>query len=174
MQVKYTGMLPKRLLAFLALIIPLFAVSCNGGSPVSPPDPGDEGAWILDFERTIDDFPFSESACREASQTGSAANAADTVPEDAVAAVRIISTACYLARVHVENPAGDTVRFFASRFEILHRTDQEKNRGAVGFVAWDGKDDEGNKVPDGRYLWRMEFDFGSGRLRKFRADIPMP
>jgi hypothetical protein len=26
----------------------------------------------------------------------------------------------------------------------------------------------------GRYLWRMEFDYGLGRFRRFRADIFIP
>ena len=56
----------------------------------------------------------------------------------------------------------------------FHRTDEEKNRGVVGFVAWDGKDDAGNRVPDDRFLWRMEFDFGEDRILRFRADIPLP
>lgn len=157
---------------FLLFLVPLVFAACEGSALVSPPDPEGEGAWILDFERTIDDFSFSESACAGMPLRGNPA--ADSVPDDAAAAVRIISTACYLARVHVENPAGDTVRFFESRFEILHRTDEEKNRGAVGFIVWDGRDESGTRVPDGRYLWRMEFDFGAGRLRKFRADIPLP
>ena len=68
----------------------------------------------------------------------------------------------------------DTVRSFSTRFAIFNRSEDEKNRGVTGFAAWDGKDDAGRDVGPGRYLWRMEFDFGLGRTRRFRADIQIP
>lgn len=150
----------------------LLACACGGGESVSGPPAVGEGQWILDNERTIDEFPFSEAACLETFPPGSAL--IDSIPPGSAAFVRIVSTACYHVTVRVENGDGDTVAAFESRFGIFNRTDEEKNRGVPGFVAWDGLDSAGVRVPDGRYLWRMEFDFGSERIRKFRADIVLP
>lgn len=165
--------MPKALLplpAAVALSAWLFA--CDGGGPVSGPPAVDEGKWILDNERTLDDFPFSEAGCRETFPAGSAHT--DTIPAGSAAWVRIVSTACYHVSVQVENGEGDTVAFFESRFGIFHRTDEEKNRGVPGYVSWDGMDAEGRPAPRGRYLWRMEFDFGSDRILRYRADIILP
>ena len=98
----------------------------------------------------------------------------ESVPPGSVAFLRLISTACYHLRVRVVGPDSDTVRTLETRFGIFNRSEAEKNRGVVGFVAWDGKDDQGEDVVPGRYLWRMEFDFGSGRIRKFRTDFILP
>jgi hypothetical protein len=157
----------------LACVLALVWCGCDK-TGTAPEDtvPVDQGLWILDSNYTLDEFPFSNAACEEVFPSGSAS--IDTLPSGSVAAVRIVSTACYAVQVRVVDSSGDTVRSFASRFGIAFRSDAEKNRGVPGFVAWDGLDDRGAAVPKGRYLWRMLFDFGSGRLRKFRADILLP
>ncbi|MDQ3000238.1 MAG: hypothetical protein M3Y08_03080 [Fibrobacterota bacterium] len=159
----------------LGLTCPLFLAAllgCGDRSTSPNPRPPDEGLWIIDSGQTLDEFPFRAAACAEVFPSGSVNS--DSQPSGAVAAVRIVSTACYHIRVFVVDSAQDTLRTFTSRFGILNRTDEEKHRGVVGFVAWNGKDDQGCTVAAGRYLWRMEFDFGAGRIRKFRADIILP
>jgi hypothetical protein len=76
--------------------------------------------------------------------------------------------------VRVVDSDSDTVRTFETRFAIFNRTEGEKNRAMLGFLAWDGKSDEGKDLPSGEYLWRMEFNFGAGRLRKFRTAFTLP
>ena len=83
--------------------------------------------------------------------------------------VRIAANEPWLAKAPMDIGA------FGINFPMItNRSEAEKNRGVVGFVAWDGKNDQGEDVAPGRYLWRMEFDFGSGRIRKFRTDFILP
>ncbi|MDB5048751.1 MAG: hypothetical protein JWO30_1822 [Fibrobacteres bacterium] len=148
------------------------AAGCRGGNPVSDPVYADDGIWILDSAYTLDEYPFQTAACEEVFPAGSMN--VDSVPPEAVAHLRIRATACYHARVRVVDSDSDTVRTFETRFGIFNRSEEEKNRGVVGFLVWDGKDDQGGTAPPGEYLWRMEFDFGSGRIRKFRTVFSVP
>jgi hypothetical protein len=162
-----------RLLTVLrSLPLCVLAAACDRGPSGPAPAKEDPGLWILDSAYTLDEFPFRTDACAEVFPAGS--QSADTVPAGSVAAVRLVSTACYALRVKVVGADSDTVRSFSTRFAIFNRSEDEKNRGVTGFAAWDGKDDAGRDVGPGRYLWRMEFDFGLGRTRRFRADIQIP
>lgn len=158
--------------AFLSAPILAALMGCGGESTAPEPRLPHEGLWIIDSGQVLTDFPFSAAACDEVFPSGSANS--DSLPTGTAAAVRIVSIACYHARIAVVDSADDTLRTFSSRFGIANRSDDEKNRGVVGYVAWNGEDDEGKAVAAGRYLWRMEFDFGAGRIRKFRADIILP
>ena len=143
-----------------------------GDKGYSPdPVPVDDGQFIAD-NHTLDEFPFDSSDCAEVFPAGSINS--DARNPDAAASLRLIATACYHVRVRVFDAAQDTVRGFDSRFAIFNRTEEEKNRGAVGYLSWDGKDDAGKAVPPGVYLWRMEFDFGAGHIRKFVTEILLP
>ena len=155
-----------------ALIAGFFLLAaCDHKS--KPTDPySDPGAWILDSGLVLDEYRFNTAACTEVFPPGS--QSADTLPPGSVASVLIRSISCYSLRVHVVNSDSDTVRSFDTRFGIFNRTEEEKNRGVQGFAAWDGKDGSGKNLGPGRYLWRMEFDFGQGRKRHFRADILIP
>jgi hypothetical protein len=155
-----------------ALALSLALTACDEKPTADPPKHEDPGLWILDSNYTLDEFPFRTDACTEVFPAGS--QSADSVPAGTVASVRLVSTACYRLRVRVVNADSDTVRSFETRFGIFNRTENEKNRGVVGFAAWDGKDDQGRDLGAGRFLWRMEFDFGLGRFRRFRADILIP
>jgi hypothetical protein len=158
-------------IAPLALVLAVAAglAGCGDKGYSPDPEPVEEGLFITDTNYTLDEFPFDSSDCAEVFPAGSISS--DTRDPDAVASLRLISTACYHARVRVLNSDKDTVRAFDSRFAIFNRTEGEKNRGVVGYLSWDGRDDEGKAVPEGRYVWRMEFDFGDGRIRKFRTDF---
>jgi len=59
----------------------------------------------------------------------------------------------------------------SGRFRIPGRQDGDKDRGVEGWIAWDGLDGSGAPLPAAPYLWRMEFDFGRGRIHRYRADI---
>ena len=154
------------------ILASLFLLSCTDDPSGPNPRPLDSGLWILDSAQTIDEFPFRTDACAEVFPAGSVSS--DTLPPGSAAWVRIVSTACYRLTVRVVNADSDTVRTFSTRFGIFNRTEDEKNRGVVGFAPWDGKDSLGTDQGSGRYLWRMEFDFGLGRIRRFRADIFIP
>lgn len=143
----------------------------EGGSPTAPV-PAEAGIWILDSAYTLDEFPYQAAACAEVFPEGSYSS--ESILADAAAHLRLIATACYHARVRVVNADSDTVRTLETRFGIFNRSESEKNRGVVGFLAWDGKDDQGRTAPAGEYLWRMEFDFGLGRIRRFRTVSEMP
>ncbi|HKP95419.1 MAG TPA: hypothetical protein VJ385_06655 [Fibrobacteria bacterium] len=161
-----------RLMLAAGLAAGLAITACKDGDTGIDPVPADDGIWILDSAYTLDEFPFRTAECAEVFPEGSAN--LESVPPGSVADLRIISTACYRLRVRVVDSDSDTVRTLETRFGIFNRSETEKNRGVVGFVAWDGKDDQGAAVSPGRYLWRMEFDFGSGRIRKFRTDFILP
>lgn len=158
--------------ALRVLPFSLLLIACDHGPSAPAPLKEDPGRWILDSSQTLDEFPFRTDACAEVFPAGS--QSADTVPAGSAAAVRLISTACYALQVRVVNADSDTVRSFSTRFGIFNRSEDEKNRGVAGYAAWDGKDDAGGDLGPGRYLWRMEFDFGLGRKRRFRADIWIP
>lgn len=147
-------------------------LSACDGDPASPYSGDPPGPWILDTTATLDEFPFSAAACAEVFPAGSAS--ADTMPAGSAAAIRITTTSCYSLTVRVVNADSDTVRTFSTRFSIFNRTEGEKNRGVSSYVAWDGKDDQGKLVGPGRFLWRMDFDFGLGRFRRYRGDIIVP
>lgn len=156
-------------LACLAAILSLSSCDDAPTSPVARPEPG---IWILDSNVVLDEFPFRADACAEVFPSGSYSS--DSVPPGTVAHVRVVSTACWKLTARVVDSDSDTVRILEPRFGLFHRTEDEKNRGVVGFAAWDGKDGAGKDLGPGRYLWRMEFDFGLGRIRRFRADILIP
>lgn len=152
-------------------LLAVVLAGCGDKGYSSDPAPVDEGLFITDSNYTLDEFPFDSLDCAEVFPAGSVSS--ETRDPDAAASLRIISTACYHVRVRVLNDAEDTVRTFDSRFAIFNRTEAEKNRGVVGYISWDGKDEAGDAVPEGVYLWRMEFDFGSGNIRNFRTDFPV-
>jgi hypothetical protein len=158
--------------AALAACIALALNACLSGDAASPQPGEDPGLWILDSVYTLDEFPYRADACAEVFPPGSAS--ADSVPAGSVADLRLIVTSCYALTVRVIGADSDTVRSFATRFAIFNRTEGEKNRGVTSYAAWDGMDDRGNRLGPGRYLWRMEIDFGLGRLRRYRADILIP
>ncbi|MEO6096295.1 MAG: hypothetical protein ABIW76_11560 [Fibrobacteria bacterium] len=151
----------------------LAVAGCGDDKGYTPkPVPVEEGIFITDTSYTLDDFNFDSTACREVFPAGS--ENTETRAPDAVASLRIISTACYHARVVVTDEDKDTVRTFDSRFAISNRSEAEKNRGVVGYVSWDGNGNDSSAQPGGIYHWRMEIDFGKGRLRKFRTDVLIP
>jgi hypothetical protein len=162
--------------AFLGIALAAFLsalAGCAGDDSVSgPPVYRDDGMWVLDTAFTLDEFNYDSAACAEVFPGGSVN--VDAVPANAAAYLRVRSTACYHARVRVINADSDTVRTFETRFAIFNRTEGEKNRAMLGFLAWDGKGDGGAALPAGEYLWRMEFDFGAARIRKFRTVFTLP
>lgn len=161
---------PRRSLTALLATAALGACDISGrASPSSGEDPG---LWILDSSYTLDEFPYRADACMEVFPAGSVS--ADSVPAGSTVSLRLVATSCYALTVRVVGSDSDTVRTFSSRFAIFNRREGEKNRGVASFAAWDGKDDSGKALGPGRYLWRMEFDFGRGRLRRYRADIWLP
>jgi len=155
---------------FLTVLSALCA--CGVDNSVIPSPGENAGPWILDTVATIDPFPYSAEACAEVFPSGSVSS--DTLPAGSAAALRITTTACYALTVRVVDADSDTVRTFSTRFSLFNRSEGEKNRGVSSYVAWDGKDDSGSELGPGRYLWHMDFDFGLGRLRRFRADILVP
>jgi hypothetical protein len=146
--------------------------ACEGRDPVSPAPNPDPGLWILDSVYTLDEFPYRADACSEVFPPGSAS--ADSLPAGSAAALRLVTTACYALTVRVVDADSDTVRTFSTRFALFNRSEGEKNRGVSSYAAWDGKSDGGKDLGPGRYLWRMEFDFGLGRSRRYRADVFVP
>jgi hypothetical protein len=159
-------------LASVFACLGVFLGGCGGHDnaliyPVDTPGP-----WILDSVYVLDEFRYSDSACAEVFPPGSAT--ADTLAAGSAAYVRLVTTSCYSLTVRVVDSDSDTVRTFSTRFAIFNRSEGEKNRGVSSFAAWDGKDDQGKPLGAGRYLWHMDFDFGLGRLRRFRADIMVP
>jgi hypothetical protein len=164
------SLIPKRAV-WAALIALISLCACGQDDPVSPPVE-DPGLWILDSAYTLDEFPYRSDACAEVFPPGSAS--ADSAPAGSAASLRLIVTSCYALTVRVVDADSDTVRSFSTRFAIFNRTEDEKNRGVASFAAWDGLDDHGVRAAPGRYLWRMEFDFGLGRVRRYRADIHVP
>lgn len=145
----------------LAALLPL---ACGKADPASPAD--GEGPMALDTEIVIDDFAFSSAACAEVAPSGS--EPADTAGPP-VARLVVTSTACYAVTAGIEDSLGAPVRTLRARFAIANRRDGDKDRGAVGYLAWDGRDAGGTPAPPGEYLWRLAFDFGSGRALRWRA-----
>jgi len=166
------GCAGRRLLAAAGVLAALTLSACQPTDPAPSPPAHDPGLWILDSVYTLDEFLYRDDACAEVFPAGSVS--ADSVPAGSVASLRLIVTSCYALTVRVIDADSDTVRTFATRFAIFNRTEGEKNRGVTSYAAWDGMDDKGNRLGPGRYLWRMDIDFGLGRLRRYRADIFVP
>lgn len=129
--------------------------------------PGEEGRLLVDGYVSIDRFAFSRAACDEVLPESFAS--LDSVPADAAASLEVVSIACYAVDVRVEDSLGRAVRGFQAYFDIPGRADGDKERGATGHIAWDGRDEAGDPVPAGDYLWRLDFRFGAGRSVKYRA-----
>ncbi len=165
-------LLPSLPFRTLAGIAGALLCACLGDDPASPPKGPDPGPWILDSVYTLDEFPYRSDACAEVFPAGS--SSADSAAPGSAAVLRLRTTACYALQVRVVDSDSDTVRSFSTRFALFNRSEDEKNRGVTSFAAWDGKDGEGKSLGPGRYLWRMEFDFGLGRHRRYRADIWVP
>ena len=160
------GVLARALPRVLLLAAALAAAGC--GDPEEPDEP-DEGQLLVDSAVVIDKFRFSRAACDEV-LPDSFVNA-DSLPPGTAAHLLVTTIACYAASVRVEDSLGAPVRAFESHFDIPGRNDGDKERGAIGYLAWDGKDAAGAAVPPGAYLWRIEFRFGAGRSVRFRADM---
>lgn len=150
----------------LPMALALAAAGCGGGEE---PDPPDEGQLLVDSAVVIDLFGFSRAACDEV-LPDSFANA-DSLSPGTAARLVVTSIACYAASIRIEDSLGAPVRAFERYFDIPGRQDGDKERGVIGYLAWDGKDAAGAAVPPGAYLWRIEFRFGAGRSVRFRADM---
>lgn len=150
----------------LGLALALAAGGCGDGEE---PEPADEGQLLVDSAVVIDWFGFSRAACDEVLPDDFAN--ADSVPPGSAARLMVTSIACYAASIRIEDSLGAPVRDLERYFDIPGRQDGDKERGAVGYLAWDGKDAGGAAVPPGAYLWRIEFRFGAGRSVRFRADM---
>ena len=164
--------MPASIFLTFSLLTLLALAGCKDAGSPTKPDPVEEGLFVADTSFTIDAFNFDSLACAEVFPAGSTSSEAPA--GNAVAHLRVISTSCYHVHVAVIDTARDTVRTFESRFAIFNRSDSEKNRGVVGSLSWDGKDDKGAAVPKGAYRWRMEFDFGAKRALIFRTDFLVP
>lgn len=167
------GLLWSRIYTFgfstlVALLLAAGIFACQSASPVVPGNP-DEGLLIVDSSWVIDAYPYDSTACAEVLPAGFANS--DSLPAGTMAFVKVISTSCYSVHVSVEDESSKTVRSFDRYFGIFNRKEGDKNRGVEGYAPWDGKDEQGHAVPIARYLWRMDFNFGKGRLRKLRADV---
>lgn len=156
-----------RAAAASALVSAFALAACGGGS--GPAGPADEGYLTLDSSLILDRYAFSSAACAEVLPPGFANS--DTLPADAAARVVVRSTACYAVSIAVEDSLGGTVRSMTRHFDIPGRRDGDKDRAALGYLPWDGRDQAGERVAPGSYLWRLEFRFGAGRVLRFRADI---
>ncbi len=154
-----------RAAAVLACAILPWLSACGGGTTGADPD--DEGQLLVDGYVTIDDFHFSRAACDEV--LPDRFPAIDTIPAGTAASLEVTAIACYAVDVRVEDTLGREVAAFRRFFDIPGREDGDKERGVIGYVAWDGRDAAGNPVPAGPYLWRLDFRFGEGRSVKFRA-----
>lgn len=145
-------------------------VAAFGCGPADP-SPGlvDEGQLLVDSAVVIDRFHFSRAACDELMAGGPAD--AGSLPAGSVTRLAVTAIACWSATVKVEDSTGKAVVAFTRRFDIPGRKDGDKERGELGYLAWDGKDAAGNAVPPGAYLWRIDFFFGSERSIRFRADM---
>jgi hypothetical protein len=148
------------------LALALAAGGCGGGEE---PDPPDEGQLLVDSALVLDRFPFSRAACDEVLPDGFAN--ADSLPPGTAARLAVNSIACYAASIRIEDSLGAPVRALERYFDIPGRDDDDKERGVIGYLAWDGKDEAGADVPPGAYLWRLEFRFGAGRSVRYRADM---
>lgn len=128
-----------------------------------------EGSLIVDSLLVLDRYSYSGASCEEVAPAGT--DAVGTLPEGAAAHMLVISTACYAVSVRIEDTSGAEVDTLSRRFRIHGRQDGDKDRGVEGWIAWDGLDLSGAPLPSAPYLWRMEFDFGGGRIHRYRADI---
>lgn len=153
------------------MLLGLALLGAASGCGPDDPSPGlvDEGQLLVDSAVVIDRFGFSRAACDEV-LAGRPADAG-TVPAGSATRLAVTSIACWRASVKVEDSTGKAVAAFTRRFDIPGRQDGDKERGVVGYLAWDGKDAEGGPVPRGAYLWRIDFFFGSGQSIRFRADM---
>lgn len=138
------------------------------GDDADPAGPGKDFI-IVDSSLVVDWFHFSRAACDEVLPAGH--ENADSIPPGTVAHVTVVSIACYSVDIAVEDSLGRPVRRLERHFDIPGREDGDKERGAVGYLAWDGRDEAGNPVSPGAYLWRLEFRFGAGRSLKVLADM---
>lgn len=159
------GALPK---ALAGLLLAAGLLACDKGSGPSNPS-GNEGYLTVDSSLVIDRYPFLSAACAEVLPAGYVN--ADSIPKDAVARVYVVSTACYAVSIRIEDSLGRAVRSLEYHFNLPGRIDGDKDRGAEGFLPWDGRNDAGGKAGPGAYLWRMDFNFGMDRRVRFRADI---
>lgn len=150
----------------LAIALALATSGCGDGEEADPPD---EGQLLVDSSVVIDWFPFSRAACDEV--LPDVFDGIDSVPAGTVARLAVNSIACYAASIRIEDSLGVPVRSLERYFDIPGRVDGDKERGVVGYLAWDGKDAAGAPVPPGAYLWKIEFRFGAGRSVRFRADM---
>lgn len=157
---------PARLRTGIALALGFCLGACTSGSPT---DPGGQGFLTVDSSLVIDDLPFFNAACNEVVPAG-VPNSDTLFPGDSLR-VRVTSTACYYVYISIEDSTGREVRSLDRYFRIYGRLDGEKDRGVVGYLGWDARDAASVPLPPGRYLWKMEFDFGGGRKKRFRADM---
>lgn len=155
--------------AAIRALLPALALAAAGCGEPERPDPPYEGQLLVDSNVVIDWFHFSRAACDEV--LPDTFTNADTLPPASATRLVVTSIACYAATARIEDSLGAPVRTLEWYFDIPGRQDDDKERGAIGYLAWDGKDMAGTDVPPGAYLWRLEFRFGDGRSVRFRADM---
>lgn len=155
------------LAASAALAVAAALSACDGGRAAEPVR--NEGSLIVDSLLVLDRYSYGAAACDEVAPEG--AGGFGELPDSAAAYMLVISTACYAVSVSIEDTLGVEVDTLRRSFRIRGRQEGDKDRGAEGWIVWDGLDRSGEPLPAAPYLWRMEFDFGEGRIQRYRADI---
>ena len=130
--------------------------------------PDNQGYLTVDSNLVVDRVLFNSDDCKEV--LPDSFKNIDSLPAGTAARVFVVATACYAAHVAVEDSTGKLVRSMDQYFEV-YSVDGDKNRGMPGWLAWDGRDDQGRFVPKGDYLWRIQMRFGRGMVLKYRAAI---
>jgi hypothetical protein len=152
---------------FAAMAALIALIACDGGQGTAPDR--HEGSLIVDSLLVLDRYSYTGAACDEVAPAGT--DDIGALPDESAAHLLVVSTACYSVSVRIEDTLGVEVDTLSRRFRIHGRQDGDKDRGVEGWIAWDGLDRSGDPLPPAPYLWRMEFDFGGGRILRYRADI---
>jgi hypothetical protein len=91
--------------------------------------------------------------------------AREAMPKD-ISTVQVISTGEYVADVSIFDNLGNWVKSFKQSFGYmgeLNNTARTAKRGMVSYLVWDIKNAKGQKAGQGVYVWKVVFNFKTGK-----------
>jgi hypothetical protein len=91
-----------------------------------------------------------------------------TVLPSRITVLQVLSTEPYRAHILISDCRDEPIRTLDQEFGYQGEFENRQSpapKGLLSYLVWDMKDAAGRDAPDGVYLWKMRFTYGSGAVK---------